>query len=559
MLLSGTGTLTAIATFNGVDGYDPASGLADAKGDIFGDAATTPDGGNTFGPGVVFEIPAGTSTIKDIVTFPAGVFASVTAIDSSGDLFGFELGATNSDPGTVIEIPAGTSTITPLATFPSQSQQSVLGLFGTVNFVDSAGDVFGEAGVPFEVVKGSGTVTPLLSQNNGGGFGDMQLGPDGNLYGLTAGQTEIAELSPTTGNLTVLATIDPTTIGTFPQGIAVDSSGNIWGLMQYGGSADMGSVFELPAGSNTVSLIGSFTAATGDTPIGAPVFDASGNLYGLTTNDGANGDGTLFEIPAGKASAGPVDLVDLNDTEQVSAGAGFVTNSAGIAPAIDSGIAGFGGLFSLSATASAATGDVHADNSFLGEGAFWDYVYNPPGSDERGVPRNTEFDWHQQATEYHDERTDFNDEATEAGFPPGSDEVKGDQAALLINRNASEPALVRATPQAKLSAPFEQIFQMLATCEKELNVVAPLVKKQTSLTAQFNKEETTITGLEAKLAAQTKASSKAKIQKTITADTAAQTKVLNHDYSVYDTVNTQQTAIGNLEANIQTALNALPA
>ncbi|HEX4123167.1 MAG TPA: choice-of-anchor tandem repeat GloVer-containing protein [Tepidisphaeraceae bacterium] len=569
VLLSGTGTLTAIAAFNGVNGYTPNSGVADASGNIFGATlATTNDGGNTFGPGVVFEIPAGTSTINDLATFPAGAGGTVGAIDSSGNVFGVEAGATASVSDTVFEVPAGTSTLTPLATFPSQT----LGTQGTVTAVDSAGDVFGLAGpAPFEIVKGSGVMTALENQNNPQtGFRDLQLGPGGNLYGIGTDQndnTVIADVSPTTGDVTTLAAIDPTTIGTFPQGITFDSSGNIWGLMQYGGSASMGSIFELPAGGNTVSLIASFTAATGDTPVGPPVFDASGNLYGLTENDGANGDGTLFEIPAGAASAGPVDLVDLTDSEQVSTSAGFVTNSAGIAPAIDGyTLAIFGGLFGAPTSASAAIGHAHPDDLSLSYGFAFGFSFTlnfEPTLFSLTIDTPPTTDIEKLKNAFTNLTQAFNSLTGHASAKiirgvPTANIMKDVENAPLFASVGLVPRAMRLDPQVKLSAPLEAIKTMLATTSKDLKSAAKLLGKQTKLADQANAEVNTVDSLQTELAAQTNASSKAKIQKKITADEATATKHANQDNSDYNSLNTAGANISALETNIQTALNALP-
>jgi uncharacterized repeat protein (TIGR03803 family) len=552
MLLSGTGTLTPIASFNGVDGYSPNSGVADANGNIFGATlATTDDGGNTFGPGVVYEIPAGTGTIKDLVTFPDGASGTVGAIDSAGDVFGVEAGATANVPDTVFEIPAGTSTLTPLATFPTQT----LGNQGTVTAVDSAGDVFGLAGgAPFEIVNGSGVMTALENQNGSEvSFIDLLPGPGGNLYGTGTdqnGNNVIADVSPSTGNVTTLATIDPTTIGTFPQGIAIDPSGNIWGLMQYGGSAGQGSIFELPAGSNTVSLIGSFTAATGDTPVGPPVFDASGNLYGLTSNDGANGDGTVFEIPAGGASAGPVDLVDLNSSEGDSTSAGFVINNAGTVPAIDGyTLAVFGGLFTGQASASAAIGHAHQDVGPNGNSTGDVSGVNkkkttppliPPALKLKAIQEIAKAD----GLSYKAAEAKYN-----SYFPKGGPGI--------VFAGNLEPADGKGSPQAKLSAPLAQIKKMLATAGQDLKSVNTLINKDTGVTAQYTKEGNTITALEAQLAAQTKASSEAKIQKEITADTSIQARFANQCDSFYNTGTVELNNIGTLITDIQAALNAL--
>jgi uncharacterized repeat protein (TIGR03803 family) len=539
-----SGSLATIAAFSGTNGQAPLAGVADAHGNLFG--VTSYGAGSDGLSGEVFEVPAGTSTIKVLAPLPADSEGASLIIDSSGNIYGTQNGnISQSTPATVFEIAAGGSTLTTLATFPTASQQ--IGSQGKVTAVDSAGDVFGVTfvGNAFEIVKGSGVITPLMAVNQQG----LQFGPDGNLYGLD--NLAIIQVSPTTHAVTTLGSIDPNAIGTAPTGITLDSSGNIWGFCQYGGSASGGSVFELPAGSNTVSLVGSFTSATGTTPICAPAFDASGSLYGLTEAGGANGYGTLFQIPAGKASAGPVDSFDLTPSQDVTSTAGMVTNSAGIVPTLtvagNQGIPFFGSLFS--ATATATTSEIHPDDSAEGVGAFiiWYPIvilslHNPP---EDLTPKLDSAESTDKS-----ETTQFNTDAKSGGA-----------SAQIKRQTAQTPvALLRgehATPDKKLSAPLQAIKTMLTTVGRELKPATTLVHKETALTAQFNKEGKTITKLGSQLATQTKASTKAKLQKQLSAAQAVQAKYLNQDNAVYNTANTDLTNISTLETEIQTALNAL--
>jgi hypothetical protein len=58
-------------------------------------------------------------------------------------------------------------------------------------------------------------------------------------------------------------------------------------------------VFELmPAGNGswTESVLHSFDTSDGDDPYFNVIFDAAGNLYGVTTEGGAYGNGTVFEV-----------------------------------------------------------------------------------------------------------------------------------------------------------------------------------------------------------------------------------------------------------------------
>ncbi len=93
--------------------------------------------------------------------------------------------------------------------------------------------------------------------------------------------------------------------GANPYGALVaDSFGDIFSTTQSGGVNGDGSIFEFPAGSSTEQLSYSF----GGTPDGAApnaglVFDSSGDMFGTTAEGGASNDGTIFEVLAGSTSA----------------------------------------------------------------------------------------------------------------------------------------------------------------------------------------------------------------------------------------------------------------
>ena len=83
--------------------------------------------------------------------------------------------------------------------------------------------------------------------------------------------------------------------------------GNLFGVTFQGGTANDGTVFELPVGSNTIASLASFTnepGAEGMNPTSGLVRDTAGNLFGETSSGGVltNGNpgaGTIFEVPVG--------------------------------------------------------------------------------------------------------------------------------------------------------------------------------------------------------------------------------------------------------------------
>jgi uncharacterized repeat protein (TIGR03803 family) len=167
---------------------------------------------------------------------------------------------------------------------------------------------------------------------NDGLFGIYSLVADaaGNLYGLTLeGGTmnggTVFELSPTSGGSwieTTLYNFCPNNLtcpdGSSPGGLAIDSKGNLYGTTFFGGQSSCpvngsalgcGVVFELspptPQGGswtyvvlyNFCSVLSGGACEDGTYPVGAPIFDKSGNLYGATEGGGpSNGGGVVFEL-----------------------------------------------------------------------------------------------------------------------------------------------------------------------------------------------------------------------------------------------------------------------
>ena len=187
----------------------------------------------------------------------------------------------------------------------------------------------------FEVQAGSGTITTLASFNlSNGANPDARLVEDssGNLFGTTYmgganGDGTVFEVQAGSGTITTLASFNGTNGQWSEAGLVEDSSGNLFGTTQYSGANGEGTVFEVQAGSGTITTLASFNGTNGAGPEAGLVKDSGGNLFGTTVAGGANGDGTVFEVQAGSGTI--TTLASFNGTNGANPYAGLVEDSSG--------------------------------------------------------------------------------------------------------------------------------------------------------------------------------------------------------------------------------------
>ncbi|HET6250639.1 MAG TPA: choice-of-anchor tandem repeat GloVer-containing protein [Tepidisphaeraceae bacterium] len=145
--------------------------------------------------------------------------------------------------------------------------------------------------------------------------------------------------------------------GNDPHALVVDSAGNLFGVTTNDTATGTGNVFEVPAGSNSVTVLYHFTGgADGQTPESL-VIDSSGNLFGSTSAGGAGGFGTLFEIPHGAST--PNTLLSLPGTGSYTV--------AGVDSADDIFVNSFAGVYEVASgtTTLMQISSVSLDNSLM--------------------------------------------------------------------------------------------------------------------------------------------------------------------------------------------------
>ena len=267
--------------FQGTDGCLPEAGLVrDAAGNLYG---TTLNGGGQFGYGTVFKVtPDGTeSVLHSFAGAPSDgrypQWGSLT-LDAAGNLYGTTYNGGEFDSGTVFKVTAtGSESI--LYSFCAQA--------GCADGADPAGGIARD--------------------------------PAGNLYGTTVyGGTDnegVVFRLPARGTEKVLHNFArSTTDGGLPySNLTRDSSGNLYGTTDAGGTSDAGTVFEVSA-SGAYSVLYNFRGfPDGLGPFGGGLLrDPSGNLYGVTESGGASDLGVLFELSAGGTES---VLLNFNGTE----------------------------------------------------------------------------------------------------------------------------------------------------------------------------------------------------------------------------------------------------
>ena len=319
----------------GLDGRDPATHLTfDSAGNAYGTTAA----GGEFDFGAVFQLtPSGDTWVQTVIYSFAGgndgldPHAGVT-IGPDGSLYGTTVAGGNAG----ICAADGCGVVYKLTLEGGQWFQTTIHNFkggndgwgpGSRVVFDAAGNLFGTT--PDGGAGSMGTIFMLTPTPNGtwhkktihnftgrkdgatGSMGDLLLDTAGNIYGVTEqgganGLGNVYKISPSpNGNwtLTPLYAFKGMPDGANPYGGLIwDSVGNLYGTTYFGGTAGMGTTFQLtpgPDGQWQENILYSFLGGTdGSLPTTTLVFDKTGNLLGTTSAGGRPSCdcGTVFKL-----------------------------------------------------------------------------------------------------------------------------------------------------------------------------------------------------------------------------------------------------------------------
>jgi uncharacterized repeat protein (TIGR03803 family) len=276
---------------------NPTSGVSlDANGNIFGTIKT----GGANGEGAIFELPYITgvgynSNLTYLYSFSlatGGINSdgknpySGVSMDSNGDLFGTARQAGTSGDGTIWELPY---------TAGSGYATAITILYTFTDGVD------GKEPSSHIILESNGTLVGTAKEGGANNLGDIwELTKSGSSYSSTV--TTLYSFTGGGASGTGQYALGPPTM---------DSKGDLFGMTVQGGQdGAVGTIWELPAGSTTVTLLHTFTGSTNPpyNSDGAGIasfntgpglyMDSEGDLFGDTTDGGPDGDGVVFEIPS---------------------------------------------------------------------------------------------------------------------------------------------------------------------------------------------------------------------------------------------------------------------
>jgi uncharacterized repeat protein (TIGR03803 family) len=234
---------------------------------------------------------------------------------------------------------------------------------------DSAGNLYGTAdagglideGAVFELRRGAGGASiervihsfGLVGKDGYSPWGNLIFDKAGNLYGTTAGggahnYGTVFELTPTASGWTetILLSFDGLNGASPRSGLIFDKSGNLYGTTYYGGSTSTacdpfvegcGTVFELihkPGGTWAGKVLHAFNrdGTDGTQLIAGVIFDAAGNLYGLTQDGGSADGGIAFELTPGPGGIWTESLLHTflnNGVDGYNSQGGLIFDAAG--------------------------------------------------------------------------------------------------------------------------------------------------------------------------------------------------------------------------------------
>jgi len=300
-------TFTVLHNFtDGVDGEFPYSGLTmDRAGKLYGTTQSDSGGGGTVfrltrqGGGWVF------TPLYHFTGNGTGAWPEARVVfGPDGTLYGTTQKAGGNYLNVIYNLrPPPTACSSALCSWTETVLYGFTGFdgynldYGDLAF-DQQGDFYGTAELQGDGCAGgqsdvrSDKLDRIPSAACSSGSGPGCGGPMGNVYKMTRGA----------GGWTRKAVYS---FNGYPDGgqpmsgVILDSAGNVYGTAASGGANYGGVIFQMTPGSSCFQENVLYTFTGGDDgiyPVAGLTWDAAGNLYGATSQRGAAGGGTIFEL-----------------------------------------------------------------------------------------------------------------------------------------------------------------------------------------------------------------------------------------------------------------------
>jgi uncharacterized repeat protein (TIGR03803 family) len=321
-----TGLLTTLYSFTGgTDGFLPAAGVVlDAQGMVYG---VTEEGGSFACPdrsgcGTVYKLNPATLVLTTLASFTGGAGGSQPSgalllyggqLYGTTELGGYSSGAGDLGSGTLFKLDPRTKALTTLHTFdlpgvvdgayPESSltvgpDRRLYGSAsgsgphnsGTVFAIDPVTDAFSVLhGFDYHVDGDTPDCRVLFV--NGKIIGTTSVGGP-----TSAGDGAVFSLDPASGVLTTLYSFSGSPDGLRPLGGVVRGPhGLLYGVTSQGGGSGVGTVFAVSPTTSKFTLVHDFAGADGAQPSGEPLVVGNRIVYGVT-QAGGRGHGTIYEI-----------------------------------------------------------------------------------------------------------------------------------------------------------------------------------------------------------------------------------------------------------------------
>ena len=321
-LASAQAVETTLVSFDGTNGHYPTQGLLLASdGNFYG---TTPAYGAD--NGTVFRITP-TGTLTTIYRFSGladeGNPLAALIQGSDGNLYGTTAGGVSPAYGTVFKLTLdGTLTTLFVFTYDPTTDTFPNGNAPEAALVEGPdGNLYGTTAGGGRQNGGSSALGTIFKMSPAGDllgsfpvYGSLDiaipnaplvLGTDGAFYstsynsGGVVGAGAVYQFSAA-GVVTVLHGFNDTPDGGTPNGgLVLGSDGNFYGTTQFGGTSHLGTAYRISEGGTYEELL-SFDGSNGAQPLGQMIQATDGNFYGTTVGGGSYLQGTVFQLtPAG--------------------------------------------------------------------------------------------------------------------------------------------------------------------------------------------------------------------------------------------------------------------